>query len=71
MTRFLCVCILFWGMSVFSQEETTLISAKNEALSQIIPSIEKQFKIKFSYIDATIINKPISLQTNVKTTLEE
>ncbi|MBQ4803924.1 TonB-dependent receptor plug domain-containing protein [Aquimarina sp. MMG015] len=71
MTRFLCVCILFWGMSVFSQEETTIINAKNEALSQIIPSIEKQFKIKFSYIDATIINKPISLQTSVKTTLEE
>ncbi|SEL85592.1 Outer membrane receptor for ferrienterochelin and colicins [Aquimarina amphilecti] len=71
MTRFLCVCMLFWGMVVFSQEKTTIIDLKNEPLSLIIPSIEKQFNVKFSYIDATIVNKPVSLQTNSETSLEE
>ncbi|WP_299214474.1 TonB-dependent receptor [uncultured Aquimarina sp.] len=71
MTRLLCVCILLWSISVFSQEKANIIDAENKPLSQIIPSLEKQFDVKFSYIDATIINKLVSLQTNTETSLED
>ncbi|MHA7058023.1 TonB-dependent receptor domain-containing protein [Aquimarina sp. M1] len=71
MTRLFCVCILFWSAAVFSQEKTVVINAENAPLSQIITSLETQFNIKFSYIDATVINKTVTLQTTTNTSIQD
>ncbi len=70
MARLLCMCILFWSLSVFSQEKTVVIHAINKPLSEVIPILEKQLNLKFSYIDATIVNKPVSLKITTKTTTQ-
>jgi len=71
MIRLLCVYLLLWSMSVFSQEKTIILDIHNKPLSQILPDLEKQLNLKFSYIDAVIEGKSISLQITKTTTIEE
>lgn len=62
MTRLLCICIFCMSMSVFSQENDVVIDVKNEPLSTVLPSLESQFNIRFSYVNNTIGNKMVTLK---------
>ncbi len=71
MTRFLCVCIFLWGVSVFSQEKTKSIVFENTPLSQAISIIEKQYSIKFSFIDNLVEDKLISAKIDPSASLSD
>ncbi len=71
MIRLLCVCLFLWSISVFSQERTAPIVFKNTALSQVLPVVEKHYDIKFSYLDALIDDKNISITILSKQSKEE
>lgn len=71
MTKLLCVCLFLVSMILFSQEKRKGFDVKNELLTNIIPSIEDRYDVKFSYLDTTLSNKFVSLQLTSETTLKE
>lgn len=64
MIRFLCVCIFLCNVFVFSQEKAKIIVLEDMPLANAIPIIEKQYAVKFSYIDKLIRSKTISTEVN-------
>ncbi|MBW1294534.1 TonB-dependent receptor domain-containing protein [Aquimarina litoralis] len=72
MIRLFCVYILLCGVSAFSQEKASyIINANNQPLSEALLSLEDQFQVKFSYLDATLIHKKVSFTTVANTKIEE
>ncbi|MBQ4822677.1 TonB-dependent receptor [Aquimarina sp. MMG016] len=71
MNRLLYAFIFLWSISVFSQEETKVVVLEDKTLSEAIPLIEKQFNVKFSYINQVIEGKKISLRLAPDTSLKD
>jgi len=71
MIRFLYVSVFLWSMSIFSQEKTRTITLENTSLSDAILVIEKQYNVKFSYIDALLEGKKVSVKVTPNTTLKQ
>ena len=71
MIRLLYACLLLVSISVFSQEGTKAIAIEDKSLSEALLLIENRFNLKFSYIDALIRDKKISLKISPETTKEE
>lgn len=71
MIRLLCVCIFLWSISVFSQEETSVIVLEDIPMSEVILQVEKRYNVKFSYIDSLLDNKKITIEIDPKTPLKE
>ncbi len=61
MYRFLCVCMLFYNISVFSQEKTEITVLQDKPLAEVLPIIEKIYALKFSYIDTLLDTKKITI----------
>ncbi len=70
MTKFLWVCFFLFSISVSSQKESTGTHINNKLLQDAIPIMEKLYSVKFSYIDAFINNKKISIYIDSKLSLE-
>ncbi|MBQ0735632.1 FecR domain-containing protein [Aquimarina celericrescens] len=70
MIRLLCVCFFLWSISVFSQEETSVIVLENMPLSEVIKVIEQRYNVKFSYIDSLVDDKKVSITIDPKTPIE-
>ncbi len=70
MIRLLCVCFFLWSISVFSQEETSVIVLENMPLSEVIKAIEERYNVKFSYIDSLVDDKKVSITIDPKTPIE-
>lgn len=70
MIKLLWVYLFLFSISVFSQKEATSTHINNKLLHDAIPIIEQLYSIKFSYIDALINNKKISIHINPQLSLE-
>lgn len=72
MTRLFYVYILLLGISAFSQEKASyIIDTDSVELSAVLLSLEEQYHVKFSYLDAILTQKRVSLKTTKDTTIEE
>ncbi|WP_103070263.1 TonB-dependent receptor plug domain-containing protein [Aquimarina sediminis] len=70
MTRFLWVCILLYSISAFSQEKAKIVRIDNQPLPEAILIIEEYYNLKFSYIDALIQDKTVSLSLDTHLSLK-
>ncbi len=71
MTRLLCAYIFIWSISVFSQEETQVVIIENKSLTEAISILEDRYDLKFSYIDALVRDKKVSLTINFDISKED
>ena len=66
--KLLLFLIMIFPLLAFSQEEASFsIQYENELISDVLISLEKTFDIRFSYQDATIRSKRISLPEKQRT----
>ncbi len=61
MAKICWICILLSGITVFAQEKTATLQIIDTALPKVLTTLEQQFGVKFSYIDATIQQQFVSL----------
>ena len=66
MIRLIYAFICLWGISVFSQGKTKVVSIKNKPLQEALTIIEEHYGYKFSYIDQTIRDKNVSISLDPK-----
>jgi len=71
MIRILYTYIFLGYITVFSQEKAELLIFDAIELVEVLPSLEKQFGVQFSYVNKIVANKVISLKTKSNTSLSQ
>ncbi|MBP2832339.1 TonB-dependent receptor plug domain-containing protein [Aquimarina sp. U1-2] len=71
MIRFLCAFIFLFNLSVFSQKNTNTIVLENTSLFEVIQIVEKQYDVKFSYIDSLLDHHKISITIDPETSIKQ